>query len=250
MGGATRFLDIGCGTGQLVIEVAKRGGAAEGIDFSQSMIAHCEDNAVKAGVNATFRLASIFDVTIEEGAYDLVSAQGVIEYLSLDQLDTLFALCARMIKPGGALAIGSRNRLFNMFALNEYTKIEIEMGVAEALIREAIAFAGCRSGEAAVAAMREHERAYPQPSRHPMDVVEVETRYQFSPADLIFRLRKHGFSPTAIYPVNFHPLTPHLKADYPALHDYVARFFAETAPTDPRLVPFASTFVIGVAKNG
>src|SRR5580704_7425245 len=55
---AKRFLDIGCGTGQLVIAVAQHGLAAEGIDFAEEMIAQCEANARVAGVSASFRSGS------------------------------------------------------------------------------------------------------------------------------------------------------------------------------------------------
>lgn len=38
----TAFLDVGCGTGQLVIDAAKLGWTAEGVDFAPEMIAQCD----------------------------------------------------------------------------------------------------------------------------------------------------------------------------------------------------------------
>jgi 2-polyprenyl-3-methyl-5-hydroxy-6-metoxy-1,4-benzoquinol methylase len=81
-----RFLDVGCGTGQLVLEMAKRGFKAEGIDFAEDMIAKCEENKRAAAVQADFVCKSFFEVSYEAAAYDLVSAQGLIEYLSPDQM--------------------------------------------------------------------------------------------------------------------------------------------------------------------
>ncbi len=40
-GGVTNFLDVGCGTGQLTIQIADLGIAAVGIDFASEMIDIC-----------------------------------------------------------------------------------------------------------------------------------------------------------------------------------------------------------------
>ena len=60
--GAKDFLDVGCGTGQLVIEAARRGLKSDGNDFAPEMIAQCEANATAAGVQARFFGGSFFDV--------------------------------------------------------------------------------------------------------------------------------------------------------------------------------------------
>ena len=36
----SKFMDVGCGTGQLVMEAARNGYSATGIDYSESMIKH------------------------------------------------------------------------------------------------------------------------------------------------------------------------------------------------------------------
>src|SRR5262245_29731537 len=58
LGDAGQLLDVGCGTGQLVIDAARRGVAAHGIDFAPEMIAQCEINRSAAGVAARFDTVS------------------------------------------------------------------------------------------------------------------------------------------------------------------------------------------------
>jgi 2-polyprenyl-3-methyl-5-hydroxy-6-metoxy-1,4-benzoquinol methylase len=154
----SRFLDVGCGTGQLVLEMAKRGFQAEGVDFAEEMISKCEENRRAAGVQADFRCSSFFDVSYVADAYDIVSAQGFIEYLSPDEMMEFFRRCHRMLRPGGALVVGSRNRIFNVVSLNDFTHMEMRLGTIELLLSEAIALNTSASQEAAFASLRRLER--------------------------------------------------------------------------------------------
>lgn len=85
-----RFLDVGCGSGQLVINVASRGIEAEGSDF-------------------------------------------------FDEMAQFFNRCYDMLRPGGYLVVGSRNRLFNIFSLNEFTTLEVSLGIMNVLLSKAVA---------------------------------------------------------------------------------------------------------------
>ncbi len=248
--GAKRFLDVGCGTGQLVVAAAQRGLAAEGIDFADEMIVQCKANAATAGVEARFLCNSFFEVPFDDGAYDVIGALGFIEYISPEETDEFFRRSARMLRPGGSIAVGSRNRLFNAFSLNDYTRLEAEMGVLGTLIAEATALQSNATLEAALAALRRFERVDPQPDRHPVTGIPVDTRYQFTPADLIYRLRRCGLSARTIYPVHYHGLPLAIKAEHLEAHREIAMVAAEIGLRDHRLVPFSSSFVLEARREG
>jgi 2-polyprenyl-3-methyl-5-hydroxy-6-metoxy-1,4-benzoquinol methylase len=247
--GAKSFLDVGCGTGQLVIEVAGRGLKSDGNDFAPEMVVQCEANAKTAGVQARFFGGSFFDVPFEDRSYDVISAQGFIEYISPQETDEFFARCFRMLKPGGAVAVGSRNRLFNIFSLNDFTRLEGEMGTLGILSAEATALQQSSTTEAAVLALRRYERIDPQFGNHPITGIPVTTRHQFSPADLAYRLRRCGLTTRALYPVHYHGLPTAFMADHADLHAQVASLVGEIGLRDHRLVPFSSSFVLEARRE-
>jgi 2-polyprenyl-3-methyl-5-hydroxy-6-metoxy-1,4-benzoquinol methylase len=92
-----RILDVGCGSGKLAIECAKRGAEVYGTDVSTNMIEiakkHCEKNNVKVELvvgDALKGLPKNFDISI---------ALGVVEYL--DCPDVLLGNMLGSVKNGG-----------------------------------------------------------------------------------------------------------------------------------------------------
>jgi 2-polyprenyl-3-methyl-5-hydroxy-6-metoxy-1,4-benzoquinol methylase len=242
-----RFLDVGCGSGQLVIEVAKRGIECVGIDFVPEMIAECRSNLQAAGIEAEFVCGSFFDWKAPDGSLDGISAQGFVEYLSLEQLRQFFAECHSMLRPGGSLVVGSRNRLFNIISLNDFTEMEAKLGELPMLIEEAVALHRSRSQEEAIEAISRFsavDRRYPD--SYPTTGVSVSRRHQFSPSDLSGRAI--GFAPRAIYPVHFHGLPLSIKGDVPDLHTDLASMARDVFAHRSCIVPYCSTFVLELRK--
>ncbi|TXL77070.1 class I SAM-dependent methyltransferase [Vineibacter terrae] len=244
-----RVLDIGCGTGDLVLDVARRGMDAVGIDFAGDMIRICEASRAEAGLErARFQQVSVFDFDPQGESYDLISAQGLIEYISADQLVDLCRRIFPLLAPGGAFVVGSRNRLFNAFSLNAFTDMERKLGALDAMMIEAEAIAMAANGAAALAAAEKAARSYPQPERHPETGVTVSVRYQYTPGELSRLLRSHGFTPAAVYGAHYHALPPAVAKDWPQLHAGLSEAIYRERRSDHRLLAQCTTFVLDVRR--
>lgn len=247
-GAVVDFLDVGCGTGELAIKVAQQGIRSRGIDFAPEMIARSKASAEEKLIPLAFSCESFFEMARERNCYDVISALGFIEYISLDQLEEFFSICANMLRRGGALAVGSRNRLFNVISFNEFTAMEKSLGVLEALIEESISFESSEIGDL-FEKLLTHERINHQPTTHPSTGIDVDLRYQFTPSELIFRARRYGFVPNAVYPVHFHALPLRIKVESPALHADIASAVGDLGQRDHRLVPHSSSFVLDLRRS-
>jgi SAM-dependent methyltransferase len=245
--GVGRFLDVGCGTGQLAIEVADRGVDAIGIDFAAEMIKTCELNRGDRS-NPSFVCGSIFDFDAPAESCDVISAQGFVEYVSPDEMEKFFALANRLLRNGGSLAVGSRNRLFNISSFNDYTLMERDLGVLDALIEEAVAVSRASNAAEVLSAITRFQKAQPQPIQHPSTGIGVSVRYQYAPSDFAFRAKKHGFEPRCIYPVHFHGLPMQIKNSHPEVHSGLAMKIETLKDSSACILPFSSTYLMDLRK--
>jgi len=244
------LLDVGCGTGQLAIEASKLGWNSLGIDFAKEMIDTCLINNEIASTNARFVCSSIFEANLKNNAYDVISAQGFIEYITLEQLAEFLSLAFSSLKRNGAIALGSRNRLFNLHSYNHYTDLELSLGTSERLTRESMILQSSEEQVDAVQKLKSLSYEYEQPTTHPLTGVKVDTRYQFSPADLISKLSKTGYKVKKIYPVHLHPLPITMLNNELAveIHNHLAKLASTVWINSHKLVPYSSSFVIEAQK--
>jgi 2-polyprenyl-3-methyl-5-hydroxy-6-metoxy-1,4-benzoquinol methylase len=249
-GNNSSILDVGCGTGQLAIEASKLGWKSIGIDFAKEMIDICKQNNINSNTKADFVCNSIFEAELDKNTFDIVSAQGFIEYISLEQLSTFLDLTYDCLKDSGSIALGSRNRLFNLHTLNSFTELEVSLGTISKLINEGIILQSSNTQDEAIKLLTELNYDYEQPTEHPLTGVKVDTRYQFSPADLITKLATHGFKVNNIYPVHFHPLpVTMLENKLPGeIHKQLAKLASTTWISNHKITPYSSSFVIEAIK--
>jgi 2-polyprenyl-3-methyl-5-hydroxy-6-metoxy-1,4-benzoquinol methylase len=241
-------LDVGCGTGDLVCDIARMGINATGVDFSREMVDIARARGEQEKLDkAHFYCSSIFDFDLTQRRCDVVSAIGFIEYISLEELDRFLDLSHQALNPGGSLVLGSRNRLFNIFSLNSFTVEEINTGTATLLLREATVLASGIS----VAALGESEAA-PLQKRcggQTRTGIDVSMRYQFTPAQLIRMLKTRGFVIKQLYPVHVHGVPPAFKEHHPATHTSISNMLQNYAHEHVCLVPYSSSFMLHADKE-
>lgn len=120
-----KVLDIGCATGQLVIDMAGQGFEADGIDNAAQMVEQARKRAAESGLSRPerFQVADI-DRWKPSSPYAGVSAMGLVEYVK--DTTQFFDNLQRMLSPNGLAFIESRNSLFNLYSANHYLEASAE----------------------------------------------------------------------------------------------------------------------------
>ena len=115
-----KALDIGCGPGEMVIDLASRSFETWGIDISEEMIriarkniANHTNQALKDKIH--LETGDIEKLKFYDKTFDLIVAAGVIEYLHNDEL--WIAELYRLLKPGGILILNITNK----YSINQLT---------------------------------------------------------------------------------------------------------------------------------
>lgn len=103
-----RILDLGCGSGHVAAELARRGHEVVGVDVSADGIRLARDTYEAALPGLRFHVGSVYDEGLEAsvgGAVDCVLSLEVVEHLYLPR--ALFARAAEVLRPGGALLVST-----------------------------------------------------------------------------------------------------------------------------------------------
>jgi SAM-dependent methyltransferase len=90
-------LDIGCGRGEFLALLAGEGIPAHGVDADAGMIERCR----ALGVEATLADANEYLQGVEDASLGTVFSAQLIEHLPYAELQRLFALSRRKLRPGG-----------------------------------------------------------------------------------------------------------------------------------------------------
>jgi ubiquinone/menaquinone biosynthesis C-methylase UbiE len=102
-------LDVGCGTGTLALAVAPRvgrNGRVVGIDPSARQIARARAKAVRRHTPIEFQIAVIEQLPFPDQTFDVVFSTLMMHHLPAPLKRQGIAEIARVLKPGGRLAIG------------------------------------------------------------------------------------------------------------------------------------------------
>ena len=102
MTGARRVLDVGCGTGSLTFEIARRlrSGAITGIDLSPAYIGHASRRNENPCV--TFEVGDACALRFEDASFDYVFSSLVLQFIP--DADRTVREMRRVTRPGGTIA--------------------------------------------------------------------------------------------------------------------------------------------------
>jgi len=229
------LLDIGCGGGNLCLEVAKLGYKIDGFDGSPQMIERAKNDARKLPSSVASKIHfylkdfSLIDECFPQGTYDFITALGFIGYLENDEV--FFKKAQYLLKRKGILVVSFRNRLFNMFPGSKYLRQEIRNGSAEFLLDEidgicenvskvdAVAF--CKAMNELTSLLLQSESLSIEDleegrdTKKPTVVSEVEAR-QHTPRQVKKLAENSGFVVEGLWGVHPHWVAPQIKHILPS----------------------------------
>jgi ubiquinone biosynthesis O-methyltransferase len=102
--GGRRVLDVGCGDGDLAIELRRRGACVTGIDASSDMIEAAKARAKREGVEIEFVVGAAERIPFAAEQFDVVVAVTILCFVA--NAGPVFQEIARVLRPGGLLVIG------------------------------------------------------------------------------------------------------------------------------------------------
>lgn len=102
------LLDIGCGTGNYALDLARTGLRVTGVDVSTSMLAVARHKAQAANLDINFLAGDARSLPFASETFDYVLIINVLEFISPP--DQVLNEAFRVLKPGGRLVTGFINR--------------------------------------------------------------------------------------------------------------------------------------------
>jgi len=99
-----RVLDVGCGDGDLAVELSCRGATVTGIDTSTDMIEAARARAKREGTDISFTVGEAARIPFAPECFDVVVAVTILCFVA--NAAPVFREIARVLRPGGSLVIG------------------------------------------------------------------------------------------------------------------------------------------------
>jgi len=121
VGPGADVLDVGCGTGGLVVaarQAAGPGARVVGLDASAAMRAKARRRGIRSGVEVELIEGRVECLPFPDGCFDVVSLSLVLHYLAADQAAQAIGEARRVLRTGGRVVVvdfgrsrGVRSRL-------------------------------------------------------------------------------------------------------------------------------------------
>lgn len=104
---AMKVLDIACGTGNSALPLARRGAVVTGVDIAPNLLEQARKRAAEEGLAISFDEGDAEQLPYPDGSFDL--AVTMFGAMFAPRPEMVVAECARVLRPGGVLAMANWN---------------------------------------------------------------------------------------------------------------------------------------------
>ncbi len=128
----SKILDLGCGTGNLTLPLARRGYELTGVDLSQEMVAVATRKAQTIGEDIRFYVGDMRDFYVPQLLFDtVISGCDVLNHLAAEaDLVASFETAYKLLKVGGLwlFDLNSAYKLQNIYGNESYAELQDDFG--------------------------------------------------------------------------------------------------------------------------
>ncbi len=127
-----QIVDVGCGTGNLTIPLAKRGYQVTGVDLSSAMIEMAQEKAQRLGLDISFSIADMRSLSLPGQLFDtVISGCDVLNYLTREKdLRATFKVVHKLLTQGGLwfFDLNSAFKLRQVYGNESYADLQEDFG--------------------------------------------------------------------------------------------------------------------------
>ncbi len=105
---AIKILEVGCGKGNEIVQLARKGAACVGLDFSESAMTLMRQRLAKDGLTMPLIRGDAHNLPLQENSFDLVFSQGVLEHFA--QPDAVLREQWRVLRKGALVVVEVPNK--------------------------------------------------------------------------------------------------------------------------------------------
>jgi ubiquinone/menaquinone biosynthesis C-methylase UbiE len=121
-----RVLDIGCGTGRFTVPLAELGAEVSALDISVGMLDVLRKKLRSKGLSADLKQGDMCELPFPDATFDVVTSFLALMHVPPADRPAVFHEVRRVLKPGGRMALGVKNGIFErLFKGDRFAAVDV-----------------------------------------------------------------------------------------------------------------------------